>query len=219
MADDLTQIPVDDLIDRAVAAQRLPDGDEGWAPELQELTRRGTADIERRALGMLDDDDPARRTTGIRILRDLGHEAPEWSRPFAKESVEALVARLEVEPDEQVAAWLVSSISELGPEHALEPLLRHATHPSPGARYCVAGALARCISDEPDDRIMQTLIDMTGDSCPAVRWSAAWELAEWAPGSPPVIEALRHVADTDSDERNREVAETGLQRLGASKPD
>jgi hypothetical protein len=78
MADDLTQIPVDDLIERAVAAQRLHDADEGWAPdpELQELTERGTADIQRRALAMLDDDDPARRTTAFGFCVTSGSKRP-----------------------------------------------------------------------------------------------------------------------------------------------
>ncbi|MFJ9343149.1 hypothetical protein ACIRP0_28235 [Streptomyces sp. NPDC101733] len=193
------------------------DTDDGPSPCLDAPHRRPTRYVFERAVSLPACEEPEERELGARILRELGPPDAEGRRPFAGETIDAVVVELPSEPDPGVLGWMISVLGHHGATATLDLVLDHRAHPARAVRFAVAAALP-CPAD-PDrtrQRVVEALLRLAEDEDGAVRWYALCALfhetvavtderkALWAP-------ALHERGDTERRAR--------LRRLGASLGD
>lgn len=123
------------------------------------------------AAELLGDPRSDRRMLGARILREIKTNRSEAGR--------LVLERVGRESDDDVLLWLVSALAFLEYRPALQTLASLVHHSDPEIRYKVASALSWTAGSEPDKQTTSSLLEMTHDPSPDVRFSALYELAAW----------------------------------------
>lgn len=189
-----------DLIKRALDAET---DEEAWEC-VEELHRRGTADVLARARRLCLSSKPEERMLGADILGQLG--VPR--RTFPHECAAILVDMLKPDELPAVLQSVGVALGHLKDTRALEPLAKLRHHPDPRVRDgVVAGLLGRT-----ENAAVDALVDLSGDIEKTVRdWATFGIGLEIDTDSEAIREALYHRL-CDPEEKIRHQAMLGLAR-------
>ncbi len=128
-------------------------------------------DVTSAAIRMLQDPDWRQRLLGARIVREIQSRREETAR--------AALQALRAEEHEDAAHFLVAVFGLNSLFEALPDLIAFTEHPDPALRRTAAGAVASCAGDPPVPEAIDTLCRLLEDPDAEVRFSAAYDLAEW----------------------------------------
>jgi HEAT repeat protein len=168
------------------------DEDVAW-PAISELQRRGTPEIYARARQLCGGPLVRQRRVGTDILGQIAR--PEAT--YHEESVQFLLAMLEVEQHPEVLRSIGVALGHRSDARAILPLIKHQHHDDPYVRYAVAFGLLGY--DTPE--AIAALIALSADPYPHVR--------DWA------TFGLAVQIDTDTSE----IRDALAARLGDADPD
>jgi HEAT repeat protein len=204
---------VDELVRVALAELDLPDDELGSATgALVALQCRPTREVLDRARELCRSADADERRLGVRVLGELSD--PAAARPaFVGESMEVLLALAETEPDTDVLVEVARAFGYRSDPRAVEPLLGWRRHGEPSMRFFVACSLRSCSTPYNTTRVVEALVELTGDEDGAVRDYALFGLRELEVDTAEVRDAmLRRVRDPDDSAAGE--ALVGLAGLG-----
>ena len=189
-------------------AEVADDDCDGPFSYLVALHRRPTREVFDAAARLLDDDDPAGRELGARVLRELGPCDDAGRRPFTAEAVPLLVHLLGHERMPRVLGWAISALGYNRAREALSAVLTFAAHPHCAVRFHVAAALPALVDpDQVEPAASEALQRLCGDEDADTRFYALYALVEEVCGvdEAQVNEALGNRLD-DPDEAIRSYA-------------
>ena len=197
---------LDELLEVAV---REWDSEAEWPPYLSALAWRGDGEVLEAAEGLLGRDDPHARAAGAYVLGQLG--IPE--RTFPERSAALLEAHAAEEQDPDVLATVASAFGHLGAPYGIETLLRLRRHPDARVREGAADALA----GRDDERVLEALVELTGDPEPGIRDWATFALGTLSPQDTPALRDALAARLGDSDDSTRIEAVHGLALRGDTR--
>lgn len=203
-ADDLTELPTSELVQRTVDLARcepVRQSDEYWA-YVHALRLRSGKDVFEEAVGLCSNADALSRAAGADILAQLG--VRDGVLPFADESEAPLVGLLE-DAEPRVIASALYALGHLGrgdPAH-LAPFSRHASKD-------VRHALAFAMGGRTDAISTATLIALSADVDSDTRDWATFALGALSDEDTPAIRDALVARLNDSDADVRGEAITGL---------
>lgn len=195
----------------AAQAEAIQAGPDDPEPHLVALHQRPTPEVFDAATELIASTDPADRTVGVRILRELGAADDAGRRPFSDMAVPLLQALLRQERDARVLQWAISALGFNTAREALAEVLRFAEHSDAGVRFAVAAALPSLVDPEQIEPAAATaLLALCKDDNPETRYYALYALLDEVAGLDPdqlalTLGALRD----DPDEQIRAMARTG----------
>jgi len=139
------------------------------------------------------------------------------ARPaFVEESMQVLLALAATEPNTDVLVEVARAFGFRQDPRAVGPLLAWRGHVEAPMRFFVACSLRRCRTPDNETRVVDALIELTGDTDSEVRDYALFRLRELEVDSAPVRHAmLRRVRDPDVSAAGE--ALVGLARLGDAR--
>jgi HEAT repeat protein len=194
------------------AALALPvDSHERW-DHVRRLHERGDSVTFLAAAALLDSPERSRRVLSADVLAQLGaaRHIPAGERPFTRQTVELLLARLEKEDDPEVLASIAHAFGHLNDSRAAPALRALSHHADDEVRFAVVFGL----SGLDDDVAVETLIELSADSDSDVRdWATFGIGSQIDRDDPPVRAALAARLD-DPDIDAREEAIRGLAQRG-----
>ncbi|GIH04014.1 hypothetical protein Rhe02_20810 [Rhizocola hellebori] len=179
------------------------------------LQSRPTREVLDRACELCRSADVDERRLGVAVLGELRDFADVASAgpAFVEESMQMLLALAATEPNTDVLVEVARAFGFRMDPRAVEPLLAWRGHVEPSMRLFVACSLRSCRTPDNEARVVDALIELTGDTDGEVRDFALFGLRELEVDSAQVREAmLLRVRDPDVSAAGE--ALVGLAMLG-----
>lgn len=191
-------------------ALRDPESDATW-DHVFALRKLGSPTVLERSLKWCGDSDPFRRSMGVSVLAQLGEDG----RLYEEEAATRIRAMIATERDHEVITSLISAVNFRGLNDCVPWLIELAGHEEEDIRWRVAWALpvSATSTDALEDRIFETLLNLSRDPESRVRDWATFSLAQSGEDSPRVREALLdRMQDVDFDTRSEAFVGLGIRR-------